>query len=88
MCRTGALIDELVRLKPMAQWTHKEYDLLERAISTGKRIAAYRRGTEYVVVPTRLRVISGREAVEATHPTTGDEITLYLDEMDSFEVVR
>ena len=72
----------------MAQWTHREYDALERAISNGKRIAAYRRGTEYVVLPTRLRVISGREAVEATHPTTGDQITLYLDEMDSFEVVR
>lgn len=72
----------------MTQWTHKEYDLLERAISSGKRIAAYRRGTEYVVLPMRLRVISGREAVEATHPTTGDGITLYLDEMDSFEVVR
>jgi hypothetical protein len=39
-------------------------------------------------VPTRLRVISGREAVEATHPTTGDPITLYLDEVDSFEVVK
>ena len=72
----------------MSQWTHKQYDLLERAISGGNRISAYRRGTEYVVVPMRLRVISGREAVEATHPTTGDEITLYLDEMDSFEVVR
>lgn len=72
----------------MTQWTHKQYDLLERAISSGKRIAAFRRGTEYVVLPTRLRVISGREAVEATHPSTGDEITLYLDEMDSFEVVR
>ena len=46
------------------------------------------RGTEFVVVPTRLRTISGREAVDATHPTTGDAITLYLDEMDSFEVVR
>ena len=54
----------------------------------GKRIAAYRRGTEYVVVPTGLRMISGREAVDATHPTTGDKITLYLDEMDRFEVVR
>jgi len=54
----------------------------------GKRITAFRRGTEYVVVPTRLRMISGREAVDATHPTTGDEITLYLDEMDSFEIVR
>jgi hypothetical protein len=72
----------------MAEWNHQQYDLLERAITNGKRIAAYRRGTEYVVVPTRLRMISGREAVDATHPTTGDEITLYLDEMDSFEVVR
>lgn len=72
----------------MTDWNHKQYDLLERAIMNGKRISAYRRGTEYVVVPTRLRVISGREAVDATHPTTGDEITLYLDEMDSFEVVR
>jgi hypothetical protein len=72
----------------VAQWTHKQYDMLERAIMTGKRISAYRRGTEYVVVPTRLRVISGREAVEATHPTTGDQITIYLDEMDSFEVVK
>ena len=72
----------------MAQWTHKQYDLLEHAITGGERIAAYRRGTEYVVLPTRLRMISGREAVEATHPTTGDEITLYLDELDSFEVVK
>ncbi len=58
----------------MTDWDHKQYDLLERAIMNGKRIAAYRRGTEYVVVPTRLRMISGREAVDATHPTTGDEI--------------
>jgi hypothetical protein len=62
--------------------------MLERAITSGKRISAYRRGTEYIVVPIRLRVISGREAVEATHPTTGDQITIYLDEMDSFEVVK
>lgn len=72
----------------VTQWTHKQYDILERAITNGKRISAFRRGTEYVVVPMRLRVISGREAVEATHPTTGDQITLYLDEMDSFEVVK
>lgn len=72
----------------MPQWTHKQYDVLERAITNGKRISAYRRGTEYVVVPTRLRMISGREAVEATNPTTGDQMTIYLDEMDSFEVVR
>ena len=72
----------------MAQWTHKQYDLLESAITGGTRISSYRRGTEYVVVPTRLRMIKGREAVEATHPTTGDQITIYLDELDSFEVVK
>jgi hypothetical protein len=72
----------------VTEWNHQQYDLLERAILNGGRIAAYRRGTEYVIVPTRLRMISGREAVDATHPTTGDEITLYLDELESFEVVR
>ena len=72
----------------MTEWSHRQYDMLERAILNGKRIAAYRRGTEYVIVPTGLRMISGREAVDATHPTTGDQITLYLDEMDSFELVK
>ncbi len=72
----------------MTEWTHRQYDMLEKAIQSGRRIAAFRRGTEYVVVPTKLRMISGREAVEATHPTTGDQITLYLDELDSFEVVK
>ena len=72
----------------MTEWNHQQYDLLERAILNGRRITAYRRGTEYVIVPTRLRMISGRAAVDATHPTTGDEITLYLDELESFEVVR
>lgn len=72
----------------MTEWNHKQYDALESAITNGKRIAAFRRGTEFVVVPTRLRVISGREAVDATHPTTGDAMTLYLDELESFEVVR
>ncbi len=72
----------------MPEWTHKQYDILESAITRGNRISAYRRGTEYVVIPTRLRVIKGREAVDATHPTTGDGITIYLDEIDSFELVR
>ena len=48
----------------------------------------WRRGTEFTIVVDRLRVTGGREALEATHPTTGDQITLYLDEMDSFEVVK
>jgi hypothetical protein len=72
----------------MAQLTTKQYDALERAITDGRRIAVYRRGTEFIVIPTRLRLMSGREALEATHPTTGDHLTLYLDDLESIEVVR
>ena len=72
----------------MTQWTHGQYETLERAIASGERISAYRRGTEFVVVPGRLRTIRNREAIEATHPTTGEPITLYLDEMDGVEIVK
>lgn len=70
------------------QWTHKQYDLLEGAITRGTRISAYRRGTEFVVVPERLKIILGREAIESTHPTTGDRIVLYLDELETIEAVK
>jgi len=72
----------------MAELSTSQYDALERAITDGTRIAVYRRGTEYVVVPKRLRVDGGREALEAVHPTTGERLTLYIDEVDSVEVVR
>ena len=72
----------------MAQFNHEQYDALERAVIEGRRIAVFRRGTEYVVVPKRLRITGGREALEAVHPTTGDRITLWLDEVDAIEVVR
>ena len=72
----------------LAEWTHKQYELLERAIASRTRISAYRRGTEFVVVPERLRIIRDREAIESTHPTTGERIVLYLDELDSIEAVR
>ena len=71
----------------MAELTHQQYDVLEWAISLGRRLSVYRRGTEYVVVPTRLATRDGREALEATHPTTGAELTLYIDEIDGIEVV-
>jgi hypothetical protein len=72
----------------MAQLTHEQYDDLEKAIRQGIRVVVYRRGTEYVVIPTRLRMLQGREAVEALHPTTGEQLTLYVDEVDSIEPVR
>lgn len=72
----------------LAEWTHNKYELLERAITSGTRISANRRGTEFVVIPERLRIIRDREAIESTHPTTGERMLLYLDELDSIEAVR
>jgi len=72
----------------MAQLTNAQYDALERAIRDGTRIAVYRRGTEYVVIPHRLRIAGGRESIESVHPTTGADVTFHLDEVDSIEVVR
>lgn len=72
----------------MAYFTHTQYEQLERAIVDGSRVVLRRRGIEYVVVPDRLRLLHGRETIEARRPYTGDEINFFLDEIDSFEVVR
>ena len=71
----------------MKQLNHRQYDALESAITHGKRVSIYRRGTEYVGVPKRLHSEGQREAVELLHPTTGEIITVYLDEIERLEVV-
>jgi hypothetical protein len=72
----------------MAELTHVQYEMLERAVLNGQRIVVYRRGTEYLVIPDRLAMHGRREAIEARNPTTGDRLTLYLDEVDAIEAVR
>ena len=72
----------------MARFTTAQYDDLERAITHGRRLSVYRRGTEYIVIPKRLFMKEGKEAIESVHPTTGDRIVLVLDDIDAFEVVR
>ena len=73
----------------MPHFSPQQYDVLERAIIDGRRIAIYRSGDrEVVIVPRALRLIGGRERIDATHPTTGDRISIYLDEVVDFEVVR
>lgn len=67
--------------------TTDEYDRLERAVARGQRIAVYRRGTEYIVIPRSLTARRGREVIEARNPTTGDDLTLFIDELDSMEIV-
>ncbi|MHB1862300.1 MAG: hypothetical protein ACYCVL_04945 [Gemmatimonadaceae bacterium] len=72
----------------MAQLTAAQYDTLERAVANSQRLVVYRRGTEFIVVPERLCLRDRREAIEARNPTTGDHLTLFIDEMDTIEVVR
>ena len=72
----------------MAQLTHDQYNALERAVIRGNRIAIIRRGRpETVIVPLSLRLRDGREAIDTRHPTTGQSMVIYLDEIDGIEVV-
>ena len=71
----------------MPQLSHEQYDRLERAVTRGERVAVYRRGTEYIVIPLALRVRDGREVLEARNPTTGDALSLFLDELDAIDMV-
>jgi hypothetical protein len=73
----------------MAQLTHEQYEIIERAIVDGRRVAIRQPGRrESVLIPLRLRIVDGREAIEARNPVTGFQLTIYLDEIDGVEVVR
>ncbi len=71
----------------MSQLTPNQYDALERAVLDSRRIVIQRRGSEFPVIPHRLEGTSGRECLYAVHPTTGETMRFFLDEIDSFEVV-
>jgi hypothetical protein len=72
----------------MAQLTHADYDALERAIARGSRVSIQRRGRqEYVIVPVSLGARDGRELIEARNPTTGHDLTIFLDEVDAIEAL-
>lgn len=71
----------------MGQLSVKQYDALERAVNKQQRVMVMRRGTEYLVIPERLTLVRGREAIIARHPSTGASLTLYLDEADALEVL-
>jgi hypothetical protein len=75
------------RRSKVTQLNAAQYDALERAIADRRRLAVWRRGTEFIIVVDRLRVTGGREALEAHHPTTGDHLTLFIDELEAIEVV-
>ena len=72
----------------MAQLNPQQYDDLERAVRDGRKVSVMRRGTEYIIVPLALRQRSGKEALEARNPTTGDSMVIFVDDIESFVVVR
>ena len=67
--------------------TTEEYDRIERAVARGERLIVYRRGTEFVVIPLSFTSRGGREVIDARNPTTGDKLALFIDELDSVELV-
>jgi hypothetical protein len=69
------------------QLTTRQYNLLERAITERRRISVVRRGSEFVVLPEKIQLRGGREAIETVQPSTGDRMTIYIDDMDAFELV-
>jgi len=75
------------RRPKVTQLNSAQYDALERAIANGRRLSLWRRGTEFLVIVDRMRTSGGREALEAHHPTTGDKLTLYIDELEGIEVI-
>jgi hypothetical protein len=71
----------------MARLTPAQYDALERAVTKRGRIAVIRRGTEFIVVAERLRLDGGRERIESVHPSTGQPLVFFIDEVDSIQVI-
>ncbi len=65
-----------------------QYDKLERAITDGTRLQLYRRGSEFLVIPQRLRLQGGRELIVARHPSTGSLLEIYVDELEGMEIVK
>lgn len=63
-------------------------DQLERAIRQRRRVALFRRGTEYIVTPVRLTSVHRRDAIVGVLPMTGEELTFVLDELEQFQIVE
>lgn len=68
--------------------TPAQYELLERAIIGRQRVAIFRRAGELVVVPTALRTVRGRERIDVSHPTSGEAISIALDDIEAIELVE
>ncbi len=71
----------------MIRWSPERLDQLERAIRDGRRVAIMRRGTEYIVIPTRITHRDNQDAFFGRLPMTGEELLFTLTEVEAFQVL-
>lgn len=72
----------------MSPLRHADYEVLERAVMRGTRVAIDRPGRrQIVVVPLSLASRDGREAILARNPTTGDDLAILVDDVQRIEAV-
>jgi hypothetical protein len=69
------------------RWTPEAVDALERAVVEGSRVALVRRGAELVLIARALETDGPDEWLVGTHATTGDDLKVGLDEIESFAVL-
>jgi hypothetical protein len=62
-------------------------DALERAVREGRRVALRRRGTEYVVVATRLESEGKGDVLFGRLPMTGEVLSFRLPELERFAIL-
>lgn len=75
-----------MRRSVQGQWSPEDMDELERAIVEGARITLSRRGSEYVVTPTRIRSQGSTDHLVGT-TNAGDDLAFALDEIEYFDVM-
>ncbi|MBC7894207.1 MAG: hypothetical protein H7066_02285 [Cytophagaceae bacterium] len=66
----------------------RDYDVLERAVARGGRLQLTRNGSQWIILAQRLLVLEGREALEARHPSTGESMRFFVDEIERIEAIR
>ncbi len=67
--------------------TPASLDALERGVREGRRVALWRRGTEYVVVAVGLESESGDDVLIGRLPMTGEALTFRLRELEHFAIL-
>jgi len=69
------------------RWNAERYDQIEHAARNGLRVVLQRRGTEYVVIATRLGLGARGDTLHGRLPMTGEMMEFPLHDLDGFQVL-